>query len=102
MKKNIIITTAAIVFSSQIYADNKSCATVLCLGGNLLGGDGGSMCSSAVDDYFDIKKYRHGKFSGSRTSKARKEYLDKCKSEDNRINKERINAKWGMVEHNPL
>lgn len=100
MKKiALAILLSAATFQAQA---GDACATVLCLGGTMMGGQGGDMCSSGIDDYFDIKKYRKGKFSPSKTAKARKEYLDECKSEDNKLNKARINAKFGTVRNNPF
>ena len=77
------------------------CGTVLCLGGSMMGGSGGSMCKSAIDDYFDIRKYKHGDFSPSRTPRARASWLNGCDSPDNKVTKDRINAKYGTVYSNP-
>lgn len=104
MQKSIIaITLAALSAVAPFSASadsSQSCGTVLCLGGSMLGGKGGSMCEQPIQDYFDIKKYRKKKFSPSRTFQARQDYLDECESE-NEGNKARIQAKYGMLENNP-
>ncbi len=99
-----LFTAAAVSLALGLSATpamaKDACATVICLGGSMIGGKGGMMCKDPIQDYFDIKKTKHGDFSPSRTLKARKEYLDKCESE-NEGNKARIHAKYGMVPNNP-
>ncbi len=87
-----------LVAGNAVAAD--SCETILCLGGSILGGKGGAACDNSIQDYFDIKRYRHGKFNGSRTSRARAQYLDKCK-EGSAGDKSRIQSKYGAVANNP-
>lgn len=100
MKKilSAIAMSLCLVTGSAVAAD--SCATILCLGGSMLGGKGGAMCDDPIQDYFDIKKYRHGKFSESKTFRARQDYLEKCK-DGSYTDKARIQAKYGMVPNNP-
>lgn len=100
MKRLLLVPVLCL--STTLANAGDPCATVLCLGGMLMGGNGGSMYSSSINDYFDIRKKKHGRFSASRTKDARSEYLDKCKSEDNKKNKERINEKWGGSKYSPL
>lgn len=66
----------------------------------MLGGKGGLMCKQPIQDYFDIVKRKHGKFSPSRTYKARWDYLQKCSSAQG-SDKSRIQAKFGTVPSNP-
>ncbi len=79
-----------------------ACGTVLCMSGQMQGGDGGSECKGPINDYFDIKKYRKDKFSPSKTLKARTSYLDTCKAPDSKSDKARINAKYGMIPNSPF
>lgn len=78
-----------------------ACGTILCLSGQMQGGNGGSECKGPINDYFDIKKYRKDKFSPSKTAKARASYLDKCDAPDSASDKARINAKFGTVPNSP-
>lgn len=100
MKKTLtaVAMGLCLVAGNAVAAD--SCTTILCLGGSILGGKGGSMCAAPIQDYFDIKRYRHGKFSGSRTVRARQQYLEKCK-EGSDADKARIQSKYGDVPNNP-
>lgn len=102
MKKILAISALTVaLFSGSASAGGDACGTVLCLGGMILGGDGGKECKTHIESYFSINKYKHGHFSPSKTLKARKSYLNQCDNDD-KGDKERINAKWGMVEGNPI
>nr|WP_031943382.1 TrbM/KikA/MpfK family conjugal transfer protein [Pseudomonas sp. NFPP33]AGH89248.1 hypothetical protein [uncultured bacterium] len=79
-----------------------ACGTILCMSGTMQGGSGGSACKGPINDYFDIKKFRKGKFSPSKTASARKSYLDKCDAPDSASDKARINAKFGTVPNAPF
>ena len=95
MKNKFFVSTlvvAVLVLSSQIYAedDNKTlssspqiyakdaCKTVLCMAGMMQGAGVVDGCSGAVKDYFNITKFKRGKFSASRTAKARASFLNSC------------------------
>lgn len=93
-----IAVTLFLTSGNAVAAD--PCATILCLGGSMLGGKGGAMCDGPIQDYFDIKKYRHGKFSESRTFSARQSYLDKCNG-GSKNDKDRIQGKYGTTRDNP-
>lgn len=95
-----VAVSSALALSAAPALAKDACATIVCLGGSMIGGKGGMMCKEPIQDYFDIKKTKHGDFSPSRTLKARKDYLDDCESEKEG-NKARIHAKYGMVPSNP-
>lgn len=80
----------------------QACATILCIAGIMMGGSGGGACSSAIDAYFDIRRYRKGDFSPSRTAKARGSFLDKCPSSENKANASMINSAYGGVFASPF
>lgn len=103
MKNKILMATfiGSLAVSTIASADDKSCGTILCLGGTMQGGDGGAACDQSIQDYFDIVKYKKKKrFDAGRTFQARAEYLDKCESE-NDGEKARIQAKYGTIQRNP-
>lgn len=100
MKKILSAFAIGLCFLTGNAMASNSCATILCLGGSILGGKGGAMCDAPIQDYFDIKRYRKGKFHGGRTHSARGDYLDKCQ-EGSRADKARIQSKYGTVANNP-
>jgi len=53
-------------------------------------------CKPHLDEFFSIIRTHHGKFSPSRTFKARRDYLYKCES-DNIKEKEAILAVFGAI-----
>jgi hypothetical protein len=72
------------------------CKTVLCMYGRFTGNSGGSECSTAEQDYFDILIKKHGDVRWGKTSTARGEFLNSCPGADGGINK-KINDKFGKV-----
>lgn len=100
MKKFVLTALICAALSSNIAMAKDACATIMCLSGK--GKEkGGMMCKQAIDDYFDIKKYRHGKYSEERTLIARTSYLNQCSSDNNEEAKVRINATFGIVYSAP-
>lgn len=93
---NATVLVLVLLGSSAAQAGN-ACATIMCLGGFQLGGRGGSECKGHIQDYFDIRKTKHGDFSPSRTCRAREDYLNECK-EGSPVDKARIQAKYCMVD----
>lgn len=75
-------TAVLILSTGSAQADDDACGMVLCLGGRILGGNGGSECSSYEKKYFSIIKTKKGKFSPSRTAKERDKKLKKCAGGD--------------------
>jgi len=53
-------------------------------------------CKSEMDDFFSIRRTKHGKFSPGRTESARRAWLKKCES-GNDAQKEAIIRKFGGV-----
>ncbi|TXH89193.1 MAG: killer protein [Pseudomonas sp.] len=78
-------TSVLILSTGTAQADDDACGMVMCLGGRIMGGDGGSECSSYEKKYFKIIKTKHGDFSPSRTAKARDKELKKCAGADSGI-----------------
>lgn len=83
--KNTVITAALLCLSAGFSASSFAsdpCETVLCMYGKATGNSGGSECSSAEHDFFNIvKKNKHG-FLPGHTSDARKSFLQQCGSAD--------------------
>lgn len=100
MKKILSAFAICLCFLTGNAMAANSCATILCLGGSMLGGKGGAMCDDPIQDYFDIKKFRKGKFSPSKTFRARQDYLEECEEGSN-TDKARIQGKYGSVPNNP-
>jgi hypothetical protein len=72
------------------------CKTVLCMYGRFTGNSGGSECSSAEADYFNILIKKHGDVRWGKTSTARGQFLNSCPGADTGFNK-KINDKFGKV-----
>lgn len=97
------ILAAALTLASSAYADqptspdysygsksdSDACGATLCLLGMSRDGD----CDKYVTRYFSIVRTKHGKFSPSRTSEARGDFLAQC-VEDKASGKQ-ANDKWG-------
>lgn len=84
------------VFTTAPAFAKDPCKTVLCMFGKLTGNSGGSECSSAEKDYFNIQVKKKGKIRWDRTSAARGEFLNSCPAADQGINN-KINEKFGKV-----
>ncbi|MBP2845823.1 kikA from plasmid origin [Dickeya oryzae] len=81
MKKTAI--AAALLCLAAGYSVPSSaadpCEVVLCMYGKATGNSGGSECSSAEKDFFDIVKTgKKGSFRADATADARKEFLGEC------------------------
>ena len=81
---------------------DKSCGTIICIFGETVGQSGGAECDGYIDDYFDIKKYRHGVYSAGRTLRARIRYLDRCQTTLGKANAAAINSTFGTIPDNPF
>lgn len=86
----------AICLLGSATASADSCKTVLCMYGKLTGNSGGSECSSAEADYFNILIKKHGDVRWGKTSTARGQFLNSCPGADTGFNK-KINDKFGKV-----
>jgi hypothetical protein len=100
MKKQAIALLAFLGVFNSAFAGGNSCATILCLGGEMDGAMGGEMCDKPIQDYFDIKEYRGAEYAPDLTLESRIEYLDECPEDT--TTKMRINAKYGMIPDNPF
>lgn len=81
----VAATSVFVLTTGTARASDDACGMVLCLGGVVLGGSGGSQCSSYVQKYFSIIVKKKGKFSPSRTAKERDKELKKCAGGDSNI-----------------
>lgn len=85
----------AAVSTPAAYAGDP-CKTVLCMFGKLTGNSGGSECTSAEQDYFDIIVKKKGKIKWSETADRRGGFLNSCPGSDQGPNK-LINDKFGKL-----
>lgn len=88
-----LITTFAIVSAGTAYA--SPCGVELCLS-NFSAAKNVNECKNEMDEFFEIVKKKHGKFSPSRTLSARRSYLYNCES-GNDAHKEAILATFGHI-----
>ena len=96
MKKAIIATALACSLTLSIPAQAKNaCETVICLAGLVQGSGKVSECGGAYADYFDIRKFKRGKFRPDRTFNARASFLDQCSQGG--IWNSKINNKFGRL-----
>lgn len=81
MKKTLLATVLSLgLFSVPLAHAADPCETLVCMAG-LAGVAGGSVaggCDSAINSFFDIRKFRKGKFKASATSSARKSFIKSC------------------------
>lgn len=98
MKKHLLIAgfSLAALVSTPAMANDKACAMVLCMAGEVMGKGGGSACSGPISDFFSIRKFSDGSFSPSKTSRARSSQLNKCPDADAGTKNSIIN-KFGRV-----
>lgn len=89
----VTLLSLAVFTTSPAFAKDP-CKTVLCMFGKLTGNSGGSECSSAERDYFNIEIKRKGKIRWDRTSAARGDFLNSCPAADQGFNK-KINDTFG-------
>lgn len=94
MKKIFAAAALSLSLVSVNASAGDACETILCLGGMLTGDSGGSACDGAINSFFDIQVWKHGKFKPSATADKRKEYLNQCQADDGGT-RDKINDKWG-------
>lgn len=68
-------------FAEQKINSNDPCTVFLCMSGKVMGSSS-SECSAPERKFFSIISKKHGKFNGSRTSRARDGFLSQCKEAD--------------------
>jgi hypothetical protein len=104
VKRFFGVMAAGAALATAGVASAEPCGAVLCLSHN---DDAPWECKNYVDGYFDIRVYEdHGKhkhvFNPGKTSAKRyAEVLDQCDGA-RRIDKDRISAKYGMLEWSPF
>jgi len=95
MKKMLVVSLmAAVMMPISVFASDP-CATELCLSSKVEA-DKTTMCKDPIDDFFKIKKKKHGVWNVERTLQARRDYIYNCQS-GNRTEKEYILATYGMI-----
>lgn len=92
----VAATSVLVLTTGTAQASDAACGMVLCLGGRIMGGSGGSQCSSYEKKYFSIIVKKSGKFSPSRTAKERDKALKSCAGGDPGI-VSKIGDKFGGV-----
>ena len=97
MKKSIILIIAGLIWLSQPVQAKDACQTVLCMAGMLQGAGVSNACGGAVADYFDIKRWRKGKFKPGRTADARGAFLNSCAAPGSASWKSRIQSQYGHM-----
>ncbi|SHJ62167.1 TrbM protein [Malonomonas rubra DSM 5091] len=106
--RNMILLICAVVgfgafaTSNLTYASSAddACASELCLSDYETATEHAQTCNEPINNYFKIKKKKHGDFSASRTYRERRKYLYKCRS-GNRQVKEEIMARYGYLPSKP-
>ena len=91
-----LVVSALAAPQAMANEEDKACASLLCLAGEMIGGSGGGECAGPIADYFSIVKFKKGDFSPSRTAKARGSYLNQCTS-DKSGTAQRVNGKYGRL-----
>lgn len=92
----VAVTSFCMLSAGTVHANDDACGMVLCLGGRVMGDSGGAACKSYEKNYFSIIKKKKGKFSASRTAKARASALNKCPGADPKVISS-IGAKFGRM-----
>lgn len=97
MKKVISASLIVIALAAQAapaFAKDP-CETVLCMAGMLQGEGIVSGCDGPVADFFDIVKFKRGKFKPSATKDARSQFVSSCPTNNGWADK--ITDKYGTV-----
>lgn len=95
MKLIAASTLTAVLISISLSANASPCGVELCLS-DFEAATNVNECKSEMDEFFSIIKTKRGKFSPSRTLKARRDFLYRCES-GNDMEKESILARFGAV-----
>lgn len=80
-----VLAAASSVFilsAAPAQANDAACGMVLCMAAKAMGESGGSECRKYEKQFFNILKFKKGKFSASRTSNARESKLNQCPGAD--------------------
>jgi len=89
----LVLAALAATGTSRVLA--SPCGAELCLS-DFNAAKMTTACKSEMDDFFSIRRTKHGKFSPCRTESARRAWLKKCES-GNDAQKEAIIQKFGGV-----
>lgn len=85
------------IWLSQPAQAKDACATMLCMAGMLQGAGVSSACGGAVADYFNIKRWRRGKFHSGWTADARGAFLNSRAAPGTASWKSRIDSQYGRM-----
>lgn len=75
-------------------SNEDACGAVLCLAGAALSGEAPTSCDKYIRKYFEQQVFSNGSFDPSKTFKARRSFLDQCKSSDEST-RGSVNDKYG-------
>ncbi|KXU36991.1 hypothetical protein AXE65_04220 [Ventosimonas gracilis] len=95
MNKRSTLLILAILTAISTSAAASPCGAELCLS-DFNAAKMAAACKPEMDDFFSIKRTKHGKFSPSRTYQARRNWLYQCDS-GNTAQKEDIMSKFGHI-----
>jgi len=95
MNRLVIGTVALLASVGTSVTLASPCGAELCLS-DFNAAKMAAACKTEMDDFFSIKRTKHGKFSPSRTYQARRDWLYKCDS-GNAAQKEDIMSKFGYI-----
>ena len=102
MKKfTFLLAGSAMLLCTHSALAADACASIMCLRGTILGSKGVQDCPKPIQDYFDIRKTKKGKFNSGDTYTAREKYLNTCKAPNVEVDKQSIQATFGKVEFTP-
>lgn len=101
----VLAATVTVATVQAQEAGGEICSALLCMSGPEAS-SAPHQCKPYVDAYFDIRVYHHGTFSTSfdpvkTAQKRREKMLDAC-AEAREVDRERVHAKFGMLEYSPF
>jgi len=86
MKKALLAAAicACALAAPAAYANDDACESLFCMAGmiGIAGSTVAGGCNGPIDDYFEIRVFKRGKFRPSPTAVKRKAYLKQCKGSD--------------------
>jgi hypothetical protein len=75
-------------------SNEDACGAVLCLAGAAMSGKAPTSCDKYIRKYFEQQVFSSGSFDPSKTFKARRKFLDQCKSSNDKTRGD-VNNKYG-------
>lgn len=99
MKRSLVIASivVAVGFVAPQAQAKNACESYLCMAGEVMGGSGGSACSSSIKDFFSIVVFGStGQMLTGHTADKRRDFLNQCGSADPSI-VSKIISKYGRT-----